>query len=166
MWRFLIRLIQLPLALILMFYEWGWQSLAHVFDLLAKLALWRALEDGIRRLPPWAAMVLFLLPSAALVPVKLGALWLIAQGHEIAGVVVIVATKIVGTAVVARLFSLTQPALLRLHWFAVFYRWLIPWKDAWLNAIRATWPWRVGRVMKFRAKRAITASWRRVFPAR
>ena len=125
MWRILIRLIQLPLALILMFYEWGWQSLAHAFDLLAKLPLWRAIENAIRRLPPWAAMVLFLLPSGALVPIKLGALWLIAQGHEIAGVVVILVAKIVGTAVVARLFSLTQSALLRMHWFAVFYNCIV-----------------------------------------
>ena len=165
MWRFLIRLVQLPLALILMFYEWGWQSLAHVFDWLAKLPLWRAMENGIRRLPPWAALVLFALPTATLLPVKLAALWLIAQGHEIAGVVLILTAKIVGTAVVARLFSLTQPALLRLAWFAAFYRWLIPWKDAWINAIRASWPWRMGRVMKFRAKRAVMAAYRRVFPA-
>lgn len=166
MWRFLIRLVQLPLALILMFYEWGWQSLAHVFDLLAKMPLWRAVESSIRRLPPWAALVLFALPTVALLPVKLGALWLIAQGHSVAGIVVVLTAKIVGTAIVARLFSLTQPALLRLRWFAAFYRWLIPWKDAWLNAIRATWPWRVGRVMKYRAKRAVMAAWRRLFPVR
>ena len=161
--RFLLRLLQLPFALILMFYEWGWQSLSHLFDWLAKLWLWRAMEDGIRRLPPWAALLLFALPSATLLPVKLGALWLVAQGHEIAGVAVIVIAKIVGTAVVARLFTLTQPALLQLRWFAAFYRWLIPWKEAWMAAIRATWPWRVGRVLKFRSKRALAAAWRRVF---
>ena len=136
-----------------------------MFDWLAKLPLWRTMENGIRRLPPWAALVLFALPTATLLPVKLAALWLIAQGHEIAGVVLILTAKIVGTAVVARLFSLTQPALLRLAWFAAFYRWLIPWKDAWINAIRASWPWRMGRVMKFRAKRAVMAAYRRVFPA-
>lgn len=166
MWRFLIRLLQFPLALLLVFYDWGWHSLAHVFDFFARLPLWRAMENGIRRLPPWAALVLFALPTLTLLPIKLGALWLIAEGHEIAGVVVIVTAKIVGTAVVARLFSLTQLALLRLRWFAAFYRWFIPWKDVWVNAIRASWPWRVGRVMKFRAKRAAIAVYRRVFPAR
>jgi len=30
----------------------------------------------------------------------------------------------------------------------------------WLNAIRASWPWRVGRVIKFRVKRAVAAIWR------
>ena len=166
MWRLLTRLLQLPLALLLVFYEWGWQSLAHVFDFLAQMPLWRVMEDGIRRLPPWAALVLFALPTLTLLPVKLAALWLIAQGHEIAGVVVILTAKIVGTAVVARLFLLTQQALLRLRWFAAFYRWFVPWKDLWINAIRASWPWRVGRVMKFRAKRAVLAAYRRIFPLR
>lgn len=161
--RFLLRLLQLPLALLLMFYEWGWQTLGHVFDWLAKLPLWRAMEDGVRRLPPWAALLLFALPSICLLPVKIAALWLVAHGHEILGFAVIVVAKIIGTAVVARIFTLTQPALLRLGWFAAFYRWLVPWKEAWMAAIRATWPWRVGRVLKFRAKRAIVAAWRSVF---
>ena len=50
--------------------------------------------------------------------------------------------------------------LLSLGWFAAAYRWFIPWKDVWLNAIRASWPWRVGRVIKFRVKRAVAAIWR------
>ena len=166
MWRFLIRLAQLPVALLLLFYEWGWQTLGHVFDFLARLSLWRMLEDGIRRLPPWAALLLFALPTVLLLPVKLGALWLIGQGHEIIGVVAILGAKVVGTGVVARLFSLTQPALLRLRWFATFYRWLIPWKEVWMGAIRASWPWRVGRVLKFRAKRAVMAAYRQIFSAR
>lgn len=160
MWRFLIRLLQLPLALIVMFYEWGWETLGHVFDWLARRPLWKAMEDAIRRLPPRAALLVFALPSVLLFPVKLLALWLIAHGQRMLGVTVILVAKIVGTAVVARLFTLTQPALMQLGWFAAAYRWFIPWKDVWLNAIRASWPWRVGRVIKFRVKRAVAAVWR------
>lgn len=41
------------------------------------------------------------------------------------GMLVIVVTKIVNTAVVARLCTLTQPALMRLRWFALNYaRWM------------------------------------------
>lgn len=163
MWRFLLRLLQLPLALIVMFYEWGWETLAHVFDWLARRRLWHAMEEAIRRLPPWAALLVFALPTVLLFPVKLLALWLIASGQKTIGVVVILAAKIVGTAVVARLFSLTQPALLRLHWFAAAYRWFVPWKDAWLDAIRASWPWRAGRVIKYRVKRAVAATFRSLF---
>jgi hypothetical protein len=37
------------------------------------------------------------------------------------GLAVIVVAKIAGTALVARLFQLTQPALMKLGWFARFY---------------------------------------------
>jgi hypothetical protein len=163
MWRFLLRLIQLPLALIVLFYDWGWETLSHVFDWLARRPLWRAMENAIRRLPPWGAMLLFAVPTLLLFPIKLAALWLIAQGQHVIGVLVIVAAKLVGTAVVARLFSVTQPALLRVRWFAALYHWFIPWKDLWFDAIRASWPWRAGRVVKRRVKRALSATYRKFF---
>ena len=163
MLRFLIRLLQLPLALIVLYYDWGWETLSHVFDWLAKRPLWRAMENAVRRLSPWGALLLFALPTALLFPIKLAALWLIAQGQHVVGVLLIVAAKLVGTAVVARLFSLTQPALLKLRWFARIYQWFIPWKDVWLDAIRASWPWRAGRVIKRRVKRAVVAAYNNIF---
>jgi hypothetical protein len=163
MLRFIVRCLQLPLALLVLFYDWGWETLSHVFDWLAKRPLWSALENAIRRLPPWGALLLFLVPSVLLLPVKLAALWLIAQGQHLVGVGVIIAAKIVGTAVVARLFGLTQPALMRLRWFAAAYHWFVPWKDLWFDAIRASWPWRVGRVIKYRAKRAVVAAYNKIF---
>lgn len=158
--RFLLRLVQLPLALVVMFYEWGWESLGHVFDWLAKRPIWGLMERAIRRLPPWTALMVFLLPSVLLFPVKLLALWLVASGQKIAGIALILIAKVVGTAIVARLFTLTQPALLQLTWFARLYRWLVPWKDAWMDAIRVSWPWRVGRVIKRRVKRATSEAMR------
>ena len=163
MLRFLFRLLQLPLALLVLFYDWGWETLSHVFDWLARRPLWRAMENTIRRLPPWAALLVFLVPTALLFPIKLAALWLIAQGKGALGVIVIVGAKLVGTAVVARLFSLTQPALMKLRWFATFYHWFIPWKDLWLDAIRASWPWRAGRVIKRRVKRSVVAAYNKIF---
>ena len=163
MLRFLIRLLQLPLALLVLFYDWGWETLSHAFDWLAKRPLWRSVESAIRRLPPWAALLLFLLPTVLLFPIKLAALWLIAHGKGTLGVIVIIGAKLVGTAVVARLFSLTQPALLQLRWFATIYHWFIPWKDLWLDAIRASWPWRVGRVIKYRVKRVVVGAYNKIF---
>lgn len=163
MLRFLIRLLQLPLALLVLFYDWGWETLSHVFDWLARRPLWRSLESAIRRLPPWGAMLVFLVPTLLLFPIKLAALWLIAQGQHVVGVLVIVAAKLVGTAIVARLFALTQPALLTLRWFARAYYWFVPWKDLWFEAIRASWPWRVGRVIKRRVRRTVVAAYNKIF---
>jgi hypothetical protein len=76
------------------------------------------------------------------VPVKLVAVWLIARGQALTGLVLIVAVKLVGTAVLARLFALTQPALMKLAWFARGYgRWRA-WKAELLDWVRTTPAWR------------------------
>ena len=148
------------LALVLLFEEWGWEPLQRALAAIGRLPGLRWIEGRIRALPPYAALALFLLPTLLLLPVKLLALWLIGQGKVVAGTVVIVAAKIVGTAIVARLFALTQPALMQLAWFASVYRRWAGWKDALLARVRASWAWRTARAARHRWKRRWQA-WRR-----
>jgi len=151
--RLLKTLFGWLLALVILFEEWGWEPLQRALAWVARLPGLRWLEQRIQSLPPYASLALFLLPTLALLPVKLLALWLIGQGQVIFGTLVILAAKLVGTAVVARLFNLTQPALMQLAWFASAYaRWTI-WKTALLAQVRTSWPWRLGRVLKHRLKR-------------
>ncbi|PTT22624.1 hypothetical protein DBR12_03640 [Acidovorax sp. HMWF029] len=76
------------LALFILFEEWGWVPLQH---LLARIGRWpglRWIEGWVRSLPPWAAVALFVLPTALLLPVKLLALWAIGRGHVVLGRVI------------------------------------------------------------------------------
>jgi hypothetical protein len=59
--------------------------------------------------------------------------------------------KIAGTALVAYIFNLTQPALMQLAWFRWTYETIMPWKHALTDWVRASWVWRYGRVVKARA---------------
>lgn len=145
------------LALVILFEEWGWEPLQRALAWVARLPGLRWIEARIRALPPYAALALFFVPTLLLLPVKLLALWLMGNGQVLAGTLVIIGAKIVGTALVARLFGLTQPALMQLGWFArVYTRWH-NWKEALLARVRASWAWRVGRVVKRRCKRALAA---------
>ena len=147
------------LALLILFEEWGWEPLQRALAFIARLPILRQIEALIGRLGPRASLAVLLLPSLLLVPVKLGALWFIANGHRLLGLGVIIVAKLVGTAMVARLFTLTQPALIRMAWFASLYvRWTA-WKTALLERVRASWAWRAGRVFK-RAIRQRMARWR------
>ena len=84
----------------------------------------------------------------ALLPVKLLALYLLGQGKIKTALVLLVAAKLLGTAVLARLFHLTQPALMQLAWFAHCYpRWKA-WKDALLARVHASQVWRWARDAK------------------
>lgn len=57
------------------------------------------------------------------------------------GLVLLGMLVIVDTAVVARLFTLTQPTLMRLRWFALTYALWMRFKHAVLARARASWAW-------------------------
>lgn len=130
------------LALVLIFEEWGWEPLQRLLARLARLPLWGRMEALIARLPPYGALTVFVVPMVLLFPVKLLALYWISRGHAVLGLALVLLAKVLGTAAVARLFSLTQPALMRLAWFAQLYgRWK-PWKDALIAQVKNSPAWR------------------------
>ena len=97
--------------------------------------------------------------AAFLLPIKLLALRAIGHGHVVLGMAVIVLAKVLGTAVVARLFTLTQPALLQLRWFAWGHAHWLRLKARLLLSVRASWPWRAARVWR-RGVRRRWQAWR------
>lgn len=100
--------------------EMFWR-LSALLALLSQLSAVRAIENGLGRLSPASALLTFGLPAVALVPVKLLALYWLAGGHPVLGIGTILAAKIIGTAVVARLFQLMQGQLLSFRWFRWAY---------------------------------------------
>jgi hypothetical protein len=150
--RLLKGLFGWVLALLILFEEWGWEPLQRALTWVSRLPGLRWVEARIRQLPPYGALAIFLLPTLLLLPVKLLALWLIGQGKVLAGTLVIVTAKLAGTAIVARLFGLTKDTLMQMGWFARLYtRWTV-WKEALLAQVRASWPWRLGRMLKHRIR--------------
>jgi hypothetical protein len=150
--RVLLRLVKgtfgALLALVILFEEWGWEPLQRALAWVGRLPGLRWIERWIAGLPPYGALAVFLLPSLLLLPIKLLALWLISRAWVVAGTLVIVAAKLVGTAIVARLFSLTQPALMTLPWFARSYTRWSAWKTRLLTQVRASWLWRTARELR------------------
>lgn len=147
--------VRLVLALVILFEEWGWEPLQRVMAAIGRLPVLRQLEAVVRRLPPYLALVVFFLPGLMLLPIKLLALWLIGIGRPGLGLSVIVLAKVVGTAVVARIFALTQPALMSLPWFARLYGRWTAWKESLLVWVRASAVWRSARAIKLRIRRVL-----------
>ena len=133
---------------VLLFEEWGWAPLATLRAVLGRLPVLKQIERSVASLPPWAALLTFFAPVTLLFPVKLLALYLFSEGHLASGLSVLIGAKIVGTGIVARLFQLTQPALMRIAWFARWYlRWKA-WKDGVLAVVRQSALWRRLRTMR------------------
>ena len=160
--RALKALFGWALALVILFEEWGWEPLGRLLARLGRLPFFAMVERRIQALPPYASLAAFALPFLTLLPLKVLALWLISSGHGLYGLVLILCAKLAGTALVARLFTLTQPALMRMAWFARFYvRWTA-WKDALLERVRASPAWHaIGRAKA--AARALAARIKSMF---
>lgn len=143
---------------VLLFEEWGWEPLARAIGRLARLPLWARIEQALRNLPPWGAVLAFLAPMLLLLPLKLMGLFLLAEGHAKSAVTLLLAAKLTGTAILAWLFQLLEPALMRIPVFARWYpRWKA-WKDRLLFAVRQSAPWRIGRGIRNNTRRW----WRRL----
>ena len=123
LWQVLRALLLAVAAIWFFLEEFGWHPLAAWLRRFSRWAPWARVEARIAALAPRWALALFMLPAAVLLPVKLLALGLIDAGRPLAGVAVIVAAKLVGTALGGWLFMLTRPSLMRVRWFARAMAW-------------------------------------------
>ena len=151
-WRVLRGLLLGLAALWLFLEEWGWHPLAAWLGRFTRWPPWARMEARIGRAPPRLALLLFLLPVLLLLPVKLIALGLIHSGRPALGLAVILAAKLVGTAIGGRLFVLTEPQLMRLRRFAQLVRW---WRRTRRRVMRA-----LNAPVRWRALRAALRRWR------
>ena len=168
MWRTLrpalMAAVNVVVALIVIFEEWGWQPLARALAWFARFRPIAALERWIAGLPPYGALAVFALPMTLLFPLKLVAVWLLANGHVLGAGALFIGAKLASTAFVARIFMLVKPSLLRIGWFARAYASFVPWEQAAAQWLRASWAWRMGRVVKVQIKRGIADMKRRLGP--
>ena len=155
-------------AVIIILEDWLWDDLARFAAFIGQLPILRSIETLIIALPPYLALFVFAVPALLLVPVKLIALYFIAHGQKTLGVLTVVAAKFVGTALVARLFILTRPKLMRIGWFARGYERFISFKDRLYTLLRSTWIYQVAHEQRLRIKARLKfwlsgkrSSWRR-----
>jgi len=157
LWR-IARAVAFALAAVVFaIEEWGWRPLT---EWAARLARWPPLawlEERIRRAPPRVAICLFLVPALLLFPLKILALWFVHMGHATLGIGVILAAKIVGTALVGRLFILTEPQLVRFAWFARALDWWRTTKQRVHDVLDRAPAWQAFK----RLRRRVALWWRR-----
>jgi hypothetical protein len=134
--------------------EFGWHPLAAWLGRFSRWPPWRRMEVRLAAAPPRLALALFLVPALLLLPVKLLALELIAGGRPMAGLTVIVAAKLVGTAVGGRLFVLMRPQLMTLRRFSRAMAWWRGLRRRARKALNASAAWRASKatLQRWRAR--------------
>ena len=140
--RFLKRLVAAPFvflaAVFILIEDWLWDDLARFAAAVGRLPVFRQIESFIVKLPPYAALAFFAAPSLLLIPVKLLAIYFISHGRTTLGMLTIIAAKVAGTALVARIFTLTRPKLMGISWFAWLYERFTAFKARIYSAIKST----------------------------
>jgi hypothetical protein len=128
-WRRLTRRLLRPflflLALLFLFEAWLWSHLAPVVawvvariplrEIKARVAAW------IEHLPPYATLLVFLVPVVTLFPLKLVGLWMLAHGSWLGAMTTLAAAKVISTGLTAFIFDLTRDKLLQMGWFRRLY---------------------------------------------
>ena len=122
MFRKIRKLLLKPLiwllAIIFLIEEFLWDATGKLMAKLGANRIVHKLETWISGMKAYQAMLVFLMPSATLIPAKLIGLHAIATGHIILGSSVFLVAKVIGMALFSRIFTLTRPALLQLNWFS------------------------------------------------
>ena len=137
------RLILAPLtwlaAMFFLIVEFIWDQTARLMASLGKLPVVHAIERHIAGLPPGWALFAFLLPSSILIPSKIIGLHAIASGHWFVGTAIFVVAKLVGVALISRIFNLTRPALMQVRWFAGLYNKVMYYRNL-IHSYLDQWP--------------------------
>jgi hypothetical protein len=127
--RRITKTLWILLALVFLFEAWLWEKLQRAVGWLVRLvalpALRARLVAAIEHLPPWATLIVFVIPVLLLLPIKIAALWMLAHGSWLGAMAMLVLAKLVSVGVTAFIFDATRPKLLQMAWFRRLYDWVM-----------------------------------------
>ncbi|MFY9600709.1 MAG: hypothetical protein WAR02_10770, partial [Pseudolabrys sp.] len=132
--RNFFRPVWVILALLLLLEAWLWDHLEPIVARIVNVIPWgrvKTILGGlIEKLPPYASLVVFIVPVIVLLPLKFLEVYFIATANWFAAIVALVFAKLVGLGVTAFVFDVTRGKLLQIAWFRRMYDWFI-WARDW-----------------------------------
>jgi hypothetical protein len=155
------------LAIIFLVEAWLWRRLEPLVEAvvawfpLRPVKAWVA--GFVRKLPPAATLIVFVVPAVVLFPLKFVGLWLLAHKYWFSAGMILVLAKLVGLGVTAFVFEVTRPKLLQMAWFRWVYERVLMGL-AWAHALVAPIRERIRRLLAlFRSEqsgRVLRLLWR------
>lgn len=138
--RQLKRAFWFTVAVVFLIESWLWDNVKEWLRALSqtlgieRLEPW--LRDLVAKLTPQMTLALFAAPAVAILPFKLLAFELIANGHVLSGLLAIFLAKTLALGVTAYLFDICRDKLLQMEWFGRFYSIVLDAR-AWAHALVA-----------------------------
>jgi len=133
-----LRPFWILLALLFLAEAWLWDHLKPLVARVVNLIPWGKLREKLARLiedlPPWATLIVFVVPFIVLLPLKFFEVYLLATHQWLAAGVVLILAKLLATGVTAFIFDVTRDKLLQMAWFRRLYDRVIALRD-WAGTI-------------------------------
>lgn len=127
--RSALRPLFMVLALLFLWEAWLWEKakpvVAWITGLLPFDAIKHAIAQWARRLPPYGALALFVVPLILIEPINILALWFFAHKDVVAGSLCFLVAKLVGVGLMAFLFEACRQQLRSIGWFARLCDWVL-----------------------------------------
>jgi hypothetical protein len=121
------------LALIFLIEAWLWEHLRPLIAAVVNVVAWDRLRQRLARLiewlPPWAVLIVFVIPFIVLLPLKFLEVYFLVHREWLGAIVVLVLAKLLGLGVTAFIFDVTRPKLLQMAWFRWLYELTLYWLD-------------------------------------
>src|SRR5258708_32694129 len=123
--RRVLKPLWILLAVIFLVEAWLWEHLraaiAWAVNLVPLDRLKARLAALVEKLPPWAVLIVFVVPFIVLLPLKFLEVYFIVRHRWLAAVLVLLLAKLLGPGVTAFIFDGTKPKLLQMAWFRWVY---------------------------------------------
>jgi len=132
--RHLLRPLWIVLALLFLAEAWLWDHLEPIVARVVNLVPWGKLKDRLARLiedlPPWATLIVFVVPFVIVLPLKFLGIYFLAKRNWLGATAILSIAKLLGLGVTAFVFDVTRAKLLQMAWFRQMYDWVM-WLRNW-----------------------------------
>ena len=132
--RNFFRPLWVILALLLLLEAWLWDHLEPIVARVVNLIPWGRVKTVLARLldklPPYAALIVFVIPVLVLLPLKFLEVYFLATRNWIGAIAALIFAKLLGLGVTAFVFDVTRGKLLQIFWFQRMYDWFM-WARDW-----------------------------------
>lgn len=147
------------LALLLLVEEWLWDLLSACAHYLIALLRLEGVERWLIQTSPNMALCAFMVPVLLVTPINLAAIWFFIHGLLLQGLATEIFAKLLGTLLIARIFTLTKPQLLSFKFINLIYTTITGWLRWAHNKVVDTAVYRYGKQLKAEIKARVEAFW-------
>ncbi len=128
-----LRPLWVILALLFLLEAWLWDHLQPLVARVVNLIPWDTFKSRLARLieslPPWATLLVFIIPFIAMLPLKFLEVYFLATRNWLGAAGVILFVKLVGLGITAFIFDVTRDKLLQMAWFKRMYEWVLDLRE-------------------------------------